>query len=92
MCRFASRIEPDNAAASERLQWAQERRAGKWPTVPSTLAQEKAFNPFMRVHEPALVQRVQRVTALSDSNEPEGVKVMDALRKLKNENAHHEKK
>jgi len=92
---FAKWIEPDNAALAERLLWAQERRAGKWPTIPTTLAQEKSFNPFMRVNEPAVVQRVHRVLGLQaaakDANEPEGVRVMDALRKLKNDNAHQKK-
>ncbi len=126
---FARWVEPDNAAVAERLQWANERRAGKWPTVPSTLAQEKSWNPFMRVNEPAVVARVQRVLGLQagDSKEPEGVRVMvsmhrqsplrcapcqpapmltrlcvlvrvsaplpsqDALRKLKNDNAHQKK-
>jgi len=103
---FALWIEPDNEPLKERAQWAAERRAGLWPTVPSTLGLEKQINPFMRVHEAALVSRVARVVELqkatsaaggsagaADSEEKQlGIRVMDALRTLKNDNAHKKSK
>lgn len=46
--RFAATIEPDNAALRARIAWvAAERAAGRY-TVPSTLAEERATNPFLR--------------------------------------------
>jgi len=46
--RFAVTVEPGNRALAERVaEVAKLREAGK-PTVPSTLALEKATNPFLR--------------------------------------------
>ena len=52
--RFAASLEPDNTAIRDALVAANERGARGEPTVPSTIAQEKATNPFMRVTTPAL--------------------------------------
>ncbi len=46
--RFALTVEPENAALQARWAWIQQRRAEGLPTVPMTLAQEKATNPFLR--------------------------------------------
>ena len=52
--RFALSIEPDNAALAARsAEITQLRTEGK-PTVPSTLAEEAATNPFMRADDPTL--------------------------------------
>lgn len=88
---FAVWVEPSNEALQQRLTWARERRAGLYPTVPSTLAEEKAFNPFLRVSEPDVVASVQRAMgskAPTGAGESLAIKVMDALRTLKNDNAH----
>ena len=46
--RFAAAAEPDNAEIASRLDWAiAEREAGR-PTVPSTIGDERAVNPFVR--------------------------------------------
>lgn len=47
--RFALTIEPGNAALVERAA-AMEAAAAGTPTVPSTIALEKATNPFLRTH------------------------------------------
>mmetsp|Transcript_5676 Transcript_5676/g.15168 ORF Transcript_5676/g.15168 Transcript_5676/m.15168 type:complete len:253 (-) Transcript_5676:347-1105(-) len=47
--QFAQSVEPDNAQVAEKLLKAKEARAQGYPTVPSTLIDEKATNPFMRV-------------------------------------------
>ena len=51
--RFAATIEPDNAALRQRIQEIEATRAEGRFTVPSTLALEKATNPFLRapLHE-----------------------------------------
>lgn len=46
--RFAANVEPDNAAVSAAIARAKTKRAGGAPTVPSTIAEELATNPFMR--------------------------------------------
>lgn len=51
---FASAVEPDNAALSERVAQAQETRSRNEATVPSTLALELATNPFLRCEAPEL--------------------------------------
>lgn len=45
---FALTIEPANMALKERYEKVKERRAIGMPTIPTTLAQEKATNPFLR--------------------------------------------
>lgn len=50
--RFAATIEPDNPTLISRLKAIDAARAKGQPTVPSTLAEEKATNPFLRAHLP----------------------------------------
>ena len=49
--KFAATVEPDNPAVAEKLAWAKAQMGKGQPTVPSTLAEEFTFNPFMRVRE-----------------------------------------
>jgi len=49
--RFAANVEPDNAAVSAAIALAKTKRAGGAPTVPSTIADELATNPFMRAKD-----------------------------------------
>jgi hydroxyacylglutathione hydrolase len=51
--RFALTIEPDNAASSPARKIDAARAAGR-PTVPSTLAEELATNPFLRAGLPEM--------------------------------------
>ena len=46
--RFAVHAEPENKAAQDKLAWATAMREKGEPTVPSTLAEELATNPFLR--------------------------------------------
>ncbi|MBT6095432.1 MAG: hydroxyacylglutathione hydrolase [Rhodospirillaceae bacterium] len=45
---FALSVEPENADLLARMEEVREKRRGGVPTVPSTLAEEKATNPFLR--------------------------------------------
>ncbi|MBA3675998.1 MAG: hydroxyacylglutathione hydrolase [Sphingosinicella sp.] len=47
--RFALTIEPENQALVERMVQVEKARAGGERTVPTTIALERATNPFMRV-------------------------------------------
>jgi len=72
--RFAAHVEPDNAAVKQRLAEVEAIRATKaadWHdatpeemTVPSTLADERAMNPFMRARD---AEDLGRIRALKDS-------------------------
>ncbi len=51
-CAFACFAEPDNEQAKERLAWAMKQTSihqGGTGTIPSTIAMEKACNPFSRL-------------------------------------------
>ncbi|MDF0601491.1 hydroxyacylglutathione hydrolase [Psychromarinibacter sp. C21-152] len=48
--RFALTVEPDNDALKARAAEIEETRARGAPTVPSTIGEEKATNPFLRAH------------------------------------------
>lgn len=52
--RFALSLEPGNAALQERAKAVEALRAAGKPTVPSTIRQEKATNPFLRTHSPEI--------------------------------------
>jgi hydroxyacylglutathione hydrolase len=52
--RFARELEPGNAAVAEKLARVERLRAEGRPTVPSTIAEEKATNPFLRWRSPEL--------------------------------------
>lgn len=53
---FAAAVEPDNAALDARRVQAAHQRASGQPTLPSTLASERACNPFLRCEVPAVQQ------------------------------------
>ena len=52
--RFALSVEPQNAALQERAAQVARLRAAGQPTVPSTLGEERATNPFLRPQSRAL--------------------------------------
>lgn len=53
---FARGIEPGNTALAARETRDQALRAAGRPTLPSTLGEEKATNPFLRWREPAVIE------------------------------------
>jgi hydroxyacylglutathione hydrolase len=54
--RFAKTIEPGNAALLKREQEVARLGAERKPTIPSTIGEEKAANPFLRADMPALAK------------------------------------
>ncbi len=52
--KFAVTVDPDNAALQDRVSDIARARAAGKPTVPSSLALEKATNPFLRATDPAI--------------------------------------
>ncbi len=61
--RFALTVEPHNAALQARAAEVTRLRAAGTPTVPSTLAQELAANPFMRA---PTAERLGEIRAAKD--------------------------
>lgn len=68
---FAVAVEPDNQSLLDYQQWAMAQREQDKPTLPSTIGQEKAINPFLRTAEysvkNAMEQRLGR--ELTDPDE-----------------------
>jgi hydroxyacylglutathione hydrolase len=58
--RFAHAVEPDSAALARRIADATATRARGEPTVPSTIALERATNPFLRADETTVRTAVER--------------------------------
>lgn len=56
--RFALTIEPDNETLRNRADDVRSLRAANQPTLPTTIAEELATNPFLRADEPAIRKRL----------------------------------
>lgn len=88
--RFALTLEPGNEALQEKLKWVGERRAAAaadWHdateaemTIPSTIRDEKATNPFMRAASAELLASVERERP---GTAADPVSVLGAVRSLK---------
>src|SRR5262249_4752086 len=61
--RFALTIEPDNAALIARQRHGGAARAAGRATLPATMGEERAANPFLRADEPAVAAAVDRAGA-----------------------------
>jgi hydroxyacylglutathione hydrolase len=79
--KFAQSVEPRNAALAARLERDRKLRDAGKPTLPSTLAEERATNPFLRCREPAVIESANKYLGarLSDP-----VRVFAAIREWKN--------
>ena len=75
--RFASSVEADNLALQHRLAEVSRLRQANRPTLPSTLAQELATNPFLRENSPQIRAH------LGVSSETDAAEVFARLRALK---------
>jgi len=62
--RFALTVDPNNRNLRKRAAEIDRLRAGNTPTVPSTLGEERATNPFLRAEDPGL----QAAIGLSDAD------------------------
>ena len=80
--RFADAVEPGNRALQLRLAADSEARGTHLPTIPSTIAIEKATNPFLRYCEPAIVDSLVAAGRLQPGAGP--IDAFAALREWKN--------
>jgi hydroxyacylglutathione hydrolase len=61
--KFAREVEPDNRALADYQTHCQTLREANLPTLPSTIAQERAINPFLRSSQATIVASSQRFDA-----------------------------
>jgi hydroxyacylglutathione hydrolase len=78
---FAKAVEPANAALKARESRDQKLRDAGKPTLPSTLGEEKATNPFLRCLEPAVVESANKYLGARIADP---VRVFAAIRDWKN--------
>lgn len=71
---FALTVEPENPALRERYQGVVKRRQQNQSTIPTTIAIEKATNPFLRWQEPAIQAAVQGKSDLQTFTRLRGLK------------------
>ena len=64
--RFAIAVEPDNEAVTSRLQRVESIRAEDGITLPSSLAEEKLSNPFLRCQEHSVQAAAEKRSTLRD--------------------------
>jgi hydroxyacylglutathione hydrolase len=78
---FARSVEPGNAALGAREARDRKLREAGKPTLPTTLGEEKATNPFLRCLEPAVVESANKYLGARASDP---VRVFAAIRDWKN--------
>jgi len=81
--QFARAVEPGNQDLVHYFGWCEAQRARGLPTLPSSIAQERGINPFLRVRETEVCQSAQRFAPQADQHD--AVAVLAALRQWKNE-------
>ncbi len=64
--RFALTIDPTNSALKERAAKVEALREANKPTLPTTMGEELATNPFLRWHDPAIRKNLGMVDATDD--------------------------
>jgi hydroxyacylglutathione hydrolase len=79
--RFALASEPGNQRLQQRASETRVLRVAGKPSLPSSVALEKATNPFLRCSEPEVIRSAQQSGHTSGSSEFE---VFSALREWKN--------
>jgi hydroxyacylglutathione hydrolase len=77
--RFAHAVEPANGALAELTTQCRALRDAGLPTLPSTIARERAVNPFLRCSEDPVVEAARAHGAADDG----AVEVFAALRRWK---------
>ena len=79
--RFARAVDPDNALLAAREERAKRLRDAGRPTLPSTLGEERATNPFLRCAEPVVVESANKYLG---ARVADPVRVFAAIRDWKN--------
>lgn len=80
--RFARMVDPKNQALKQAFERNLALRAQHLPTLPTTLKEERACNPFLRVHDPDIRAAVSTFLHRNPLNE---IEILGALREWKNQ-------
>ncbi|GMR15549.1 MAG: hydroxyacylglutathione hydrolase [Gammaproteobacteria bacterium] len=78
-CAFALQVEPENAVLKARADAVDRLRAAGRITLPTTLGDELAANPFMRTHEKSVLEAARKI----DPGAMPGSSAMAAIRAWK---------
>ncbi|XP_062853747.1 probable hydrolase PNKD [Trichomycterus rosablanca] len=80
---FAVELEPGNMAQDRKLQWVLQQRGQRLCTSPSTLEEEKQYNPFLRSHS----QDLHRALGIQQNQDEDWTsfraRVLEELRRRK---------
>ncbi|MSQ89123.1 MAG: hydroxyacylglutathione hydrolase [Betaproteobacteria bacterium] len=79
--KFARAVDPHNPMLSAREERAKTLRAAGRPTLPSTLGEERATNPFLRCADPVVVESANKYLG---ARMADPVRVFAAIREWKN--------
>jgi hydroxyacylglutathione hydrolase len=79
--RFARAVDPGNTALAQREEQVRKLRDAGRPSLPSTLGEERATNPFLRCAEPAVVESANKYLGARVAGP---VQVFAAIREWKN--------
>lgn len=79
---FALTLEPENKSLQEKYREVKDKRAQNLSTVPSTLGEEKSYNPFLRWDSPEILDSLKK-QGYGDVGSD--VKVFAAVRELKDQ-------
>lgn len=79
---FAAAVEPDNEAIKAVVKHCENLRSKDKPTLPTSIAQEKQINPFMRTSEASVCKAGELFSGQTLTSE---VEVLTAIREWKNQ-------
>ena len=79
--QFAQVVEPHNQVIQDKMKEVRALRKANQPTLPSCIRDEKAMNPFLRCHIPAIIENVEHNVGFKLSN---AIDVFKYLREWKN--------
>ncbi|OCT61027.1 probable hydrolase PNKD [Xenopus laevis] len=80
---FAAVVEPENAVRDKKCQWVLHRRLEKKSTCPSTIGEEKEYNPFLRTHCRDLHQALDLQRGANEDWNHFRARVLEEVRKRK---------
>lgn len=82
--RFAQAVEPGNGALTRRIATEQAKRDRQVPTIPSSIGEENATNPFLRYGEPEIIASLRDSDHLPHTDQDNPIAAFAALRLWKN--------
>uniref|UniRef100_A0A7N4PG36 PNKD metallo-beta-lactamase domain containing n=1 Tax=Sarcophilus harrisii TaxID=9305 RepID=A0A7N4PG36_SARHA len=82
---FAGLVEPENVAREKKMQWVQQQRLEHRSTCPSTIGEEKTYNPFLRTHCLALQEALGPLPGPGGDAGPSRARLLEELRRRKDQ-------